>query len=186
MYVPAHFAAGDLDEIAAFVDRTGAADLVTFDGARPVSTLLPVMWDRSDGQDGRLIGHMARGNPQWRAATPVAHGRARRGRAGGHARAAGLHLAVVVREHQGARPDRPDLELHDRALHRPGHVQPEAGWPQDRAGVIAALQTEPGPGGRAIAALMAEREPHAGPERAHLRTAAMTLAVSCLSARCRA
>jgi len=73
MYLPAHFAAGDLDEIAAFVDRAGAADLVTFDGTRPVSTLLPVIWDRpdrSDGQDGRLIGHMARSNPQWRTAAP--------------------------------------------------------------------------------------------------------------------
>src|SRR6266699_4950202 len=48
MYLPAHFAAGELDEIAAFVDRAGAADLVTFDGTRPVSTLLPVIWDRSE------------------------------------------------------------------------------------------------------------------------------------------
>ena len=72
MYVPAHFAAGDLTEVAAFVDRAGAADLVTFDGTRPISTLLPVIWDRSAGPHGRLIGHMARSNPQWStAATAV-------------------------------------------------------------------------------------------------------------------
>lgn len=68
MYVPAHFAADDLDKIAAFADRAGAADLVTFDGTRPVSTLMPVIWDRSDGENGRLIGHIARGNPQWSTA----------------------------------------------------------------------------------------------------------------------
>jgi transcriptional regulator len=70
MYVPAHFAAGDLAEIAAFVDRAGTADLVTFDGTQPVSTLLPVIWDRTEGQNGRLLGHVARSNPQWSTAAP--------------------------------------------------------------------------------------------------------------------
>jgi transcriptional regulator len=71
MYVPAHFAAGDLAEIAAFVDAAAAADLVTFDGTRPVSTLLPVIWDRSSGPHGRLAGHIARSNPQWSTAAPA-------------------------------------------------------------------------------------------------------------------
>ncbi len=68
MYVPAHFAADDLDKIAAFVDRAGSADLVTFDGTAPVATLLPVIWDRSAGEHGRLLGHVARSNPQWSTA----------------------------------------------------------------------------------------------------------------------
>src|SRR5215470_3378657 len=75
MYVPGHFAVGDLAKIEAFVDRVGAADLVTFDGTRPVSTLLPVIWERSAGPNGRLIGHIALNNPQWSTA-------ARRSRAG--------------------------------------------------------------------------------------------------------
>jgi transcriptional regulator len=85
VYIPAHFAAGDLAKVAAFVDQVGAADLVTFDGTRPVATLLPVIWDRPDpsggadapdasaGPDrgaGRLIGHIALANPQWRGAQP--------------------------------------------------------------------------------------------------------------------
>jgi transcriptional regulator len=75
MYVPAHFASGSLAEVAAFVDRAAAADLVTFDGTWPVSTLLPVIWDRSVGPQragpyGRLIGHIARSNPQWSSAAP--------------------------------------------------------------------------------------------------------------------
>lgn len=67
MYVPAHFAAHDMVQIAAFVDQVGAADLVTFDGTRLVSTLLPVIWERNDAGNGRLIGHIARSNPQWRS-----------------------------------------------------------------------------------------------------------------------
>ena len=87
MYVPAHFAAGDLDAVAAFVDRVGAADLVTFDGTSPVATVLPVIWERPAGPDGadgagygRLLGHLALNNPQWQtaaaggAALAIVHG----------------------------------------------------------------------------------------------------------------
>jgi transcriptional regulator len=70
MYIPAHFAAGDLDQIAAFVEQAGAADLVTFDGTRLVASLLPVIWDRSSGEHGRLLGHLALANPQWSSAQP--------------------------------------------------------------------------------------------------------------------
>jgi len=69
MYIPAHFEARDIAQIAAFVDQAGAADLVTFDGSRLVSTLLPLIWDRSDGH-GRLLGHVARANPQWQRTAP--------------------------------------------------------------------------------------------------------------------
>ncbi len=77
MYTPAHFAAdGDLTKIAAFVDLAGSADLVTFDGSRPVATLLPVIWDLAETGNGagygRLLGHVALNNPQWRTAQPGA------------------------------------------------------------------------------------------------------------------
>jgi transcriptional regulator len=70
MYIPAHFAAGDEDQIAAFVEQARSADLVTFDGTRPIATLLPVIWERSAGEHGRLLGHMALANPQWSSALP--------------------------------------------------------------------------------------------------------------------
>jgi transcriptional regulator len=76
VYIPPHFAAGDLAEVAAFVDRAGAADLVTFDGTRLVASLLPVIWDRPGpagpacGELGRLLGHLALANPQWSSASP--------------------------------------------------------------------------------------------------------------------
>jgi transcriptional regulator len=54
------------------VDDVGSAELVTFDGTRPVATLLPVSWDRATAPHGRLLGHLARANPQWSTAAPSA------------------------------------------------------------------------------------------------------------------
>lgn len=71
MYLPKHFAARDQAGAEAFVDAVGAADLVTFDGAKPVASLIPVIWDRTGGgEHGRLLGHLALQNPQWRSAGP--------------------------------------------------------------------------------------------------------------------
>ena len=90
MYLPRHFTLSDLAQIGAFVDAAQSADLVTFDGTKPVSTLLPVIWDRpvwltaepddGDGQTdsgdeadyGRLLGHIAIANDQWKTALPGA------------------------------------------------------------------------------------------------------------------
>ena len=73
VYLPKHFAARDRAAVEAFVDAAGAADLVTFDGTKPIASLIPVIWDRpADGGDGRLIGHLALANPQWRSAGPDA------------------------------------------------------------------------------------------------------------------
>jgi transcriptional regulator len=72
MYLPRHFTQTDMAQIAAFVDAAQSADLVTFDGTKPVSTLLPVIWDRPDSDDGygRLLGHIAIANEQWKTAMP--------------------------------------------------------------------------------------------------------------------
>jgi len=210
MYVPAHFAADDLDKIAAFVERAGSADLVTFDGTQPVSTLLPVIWDRSPGEYGRLIGHVALNNPQWSTA------------------AAGVPALAIVRGPQAYISPSwyQSTKDHGRTVptwnyttvHCTGPVtfHRDAGWlrdvvtrlteryeagragrwwvddappqfidgqlraivgieltvqrieakdklsqnrpPQDRAGVIAALRSEPDDGARAIADLMSARE----------------------------
>jgi transcriptional regulator len=74
MYLPPHFAAPGEDEAAAFVDGAGAADLVTFDGSKPVASLIPVIWDRCEaaGGHGRLLGHLALANPQWQSVSPGA------------------------------------------------------------------------------------------------------------------
>jgi transcriptional regulator len=74
--MPRHFAVTDLARVTEFVDAAQSATLVTFDGTRPVATLLPVIWERpaapADGTWGRLIGHIAVANDQWRTAAPGA------------------------------------------------------------------------------------------------------------------
>jgi len=105
MYLPRHFTVTDLAQIAEFVDGAQSADLVTFDGTKPVSTLLPVIWDRPESMSavvasggtgeaggaksgaggagragrtgaetsfGRLLGHIAIANDQWKTAQPGA------------------------------------------------------------------------------------------------------------------
>jgi transcriptional regulator len=86
MYLPRHFTWTDRAQIEAFVDAAQSANLVTFDGTRPVATLLPVIWDRperaANGADpadpsdpasyGRLLGHIAIANSQWKTAAPDA------------------------------------------------------------------------------------------------------------------
>lgn len=77
MYLPRHFTVTDMAQIAAFVDAAQSADLVTFDSAKPVSTRLPVIWDRPEGTaagagNGRLLGHIAIANDQWKTAMPGA------------------------------------------------------------------------------------------------------------------
>lgn len=52
MYVPRHFALSDLTQIETFVAAAAAADLVTFDGIKPVASLLPVIWDRPAARAG--------------------------------------------------------------------------------------------------------------------------------------
>jgi transcriptional regulator len=73
VYLPRHFTAHDAAEVVAFLDAVGAADLVTFDGTKPVASLIPVIWDRTgaaEGEPGRLLGHLALANPQWRTVGP--------------------------------------------------------------------------------------------------------------------
>lgn len=77
MYLPRHFTETDIAWIGAFVDAAATATLVTFDGTKPVATLLPVLWERPadlpdagnapDGY-GRLLGHIAVANDQWQTA----------------------------------------------------------------------------------------------------------------------
>jgi len=67
VYLPPHFTAPDAGQVAAFVDSVAAADLVTFDGTKPVASLIPIIWDRDSGEHGRLLGHLAVANPQWRS-----------------------------------------------------------------------------------------------------------------------
>ena len=66
MYRPAHYDEPDQERLLSLVDQFPFATLVS---ARPSlwATHLPLLRDDTSNADGVLIGHMAKGNPQWRA-----------------------------------------------------------------------------------------------------------------------
>jgi len=68
MYQPAHgkFQVEDPSAYLAELSAVVPATLVTHgpDGFR--ASILPMLYDRDDGEHGVLRGHLARGNPQWR------------------------------------------------------------------------------------------------------------------------
>jgi transcriptional regulator len=68
MYIPAHFAADDA-AVTDLLTRHGAADLITVTEQGLLATMLPFIYDPGPGQQGALLGHLARNNDQWK--TPV-------------------------------------------------------------------------------------------------------------------
>jgi transcriptional regulator len=243
VYLPRHFAAHDAAEVSAFVDAAGAADLVTFDGTKPIASLIPVLWDRSGAAEpergraqdgggrgargrgkqsagagkagfGRLLGHLALANPQWRSVGPdtvalaIVHGpqayvspswypsTARHGKMVPTWNYVSVHFTGPLTVHRDAEWKR-DIVTRLTARHEAGRPSP---WhvtdapaefidsqlkaivgvemtivtveakeklsqnrnPEDRAGALAGLRGEPGPGPAAIAELMSELAPPAG------------------------
>jgi len=80
MYLPAHFTPSN-EEVQAFLAKVGAADLVTMTDRGLLATMLPLLYEpppagdsgagdggagNAHGSRGRLLGHLARANDQWR------------------------------------------------------------------------------------------------------------------------
>jgi transcriptional regulator len=73
MYIPAHFAADD-DAVRDLLLNHGAADLITSTEKGLLATMLPFIYEEPGsspeaGEHGRLLGHVARNNDQWREPT---------------------------------------------------------------------------------------------------------------------
>ncbi len=66
MYLPSHFRTEDFETLAACIEDNSFATLITFDGAAPFATHLPLLFDKSRGERGTLAGHVALGNAQWK------------------------------------------------------------------------------------------------------------------------
>jgi transcriptional regulator len=64
MYIPPAFTESDPKKLHDFIERHSFGLLVSH-GAEPFASHLPFLIDRQAGPHGRLIGHMARANPQW-------------------------------------------------------------------------------------------------------------------------
>jgi transcriptional regulator len=68
MYVPPAFRDDDLPSLHATMRAARLSNLVTATVNGLIATPLPLFLDEAEGANGTLYGHMARGNPQWRAA----------------------------------------------------------------------------------------------------------------------
>jgi transcriptional regulator len=68
MYIPAVFAEAELSKLHDFIEQNSFGVLVSQVEGLPFATHLPFLLDRTAGPHGTLIGHLARANPQWRAA----------------------------------------------------------------------------------------------------------------------
>ena len=70
MYIPDHFRPTD-DEVAELLANIGAADLITATADGLLATMLPLIYEapgssEAAGEHGRLLGHVARNNRQWK------------------------------------------------------------------------------------------------------------------------
>jgi transcriptional regulator len=65
VYIPDHFRPTD-EEVAELLANIGAADLVTATANGLLATMLPLIYEPDAGDLGRLLGHVARNNRQWK------------------------------------------------------------------------------------------------------------------------
>jgi transcriptional regulator len=72
MYVPEQFAEHRLPVLHAAIATAGLANLVTAGADGILVSPVPLMLDPDAGPYGTLIGHLARGNPQWRTTDTAA------------------------------------------------------------------------------------------------------------------
>lgn len=68
MYIPPSFAESDTTKLHDFIEQHSFATVVNVEGRVPVASHLPLLLSRTEAPCGRLIGHMARANPQWKQA----------------------------------------------------------------------------------------------------------------------
>jgi transcriptional regulator len=65
MYIPPAFKVEDYEKLAKFIGENSFATLVTQAGGTPFASHVPLLLDTETGPPGRLLGHVARANPQW-------------------------------------------------------------------------------------------------------------------------
>jgi transcriptional regulator len=70
VYLPDHFRQADLVAVQDFIREVAAAELVTWNGSVLEASTVPLLFELDDRGVGRLIGHLARENPQWRSLSP--------------------------------------------------------------------------------------------------------------------
>jgi transcriptional regulator len=64
LYNPPAFKVAEIDVLHDHIDRAGLVTLVSVGAEGPLVSHLPLLLDRRQGNLGRLVGHLARPNPQ--------------------------------------------------------------------------------------------------------------------------
>lgn len=67
MYVPAHFSIADRSFVREILAQGAFAALVTTIDGAPFATHLPLLHVEDGSPNGKLVGHVARANPHWKA-----------------------------------------------------------------------------------------------------------------------
>jgi transcriptional regulator len=67
LYTPPAFRIDDLPLLLDHIARTGLATFITAGADGPIVSHVPLVHEQSETGMGRLIGHLARANPQWQA-----------------------------------------------------------------------------------------------------------------------
>jgi transcriptional regulator len=65
MYIPKAFRENDINTLHTLMQEYSFATLITQHEGVPFATHLPFLLDTQRGQNGTLLAHMARANPQW-------------------------------------------------------------------------------------------------------------------------
>ena len=71
MYLPVHFAEPRVEVLHEALRAAGLATLVTTGANGLDASHVPLLLDREPGPLGRLVGHVARANPQWHTTPTV-------------------------------------------------------------------------------------------------------------------
>ncbi len=67
MYRPRHYDIDDVQVLHRFMQDQSFALLVTAGDGAPFASHIPLLLDQDTGDQGRLLGHVAKANPQWQA-----------------------------------------------------------------------------------------------------------------------
>ena len=68
MYLPERYSVTDQAKLHDFINTNGFGILFSHTGPEPMASHIPFILDESAGEQGVLLGHLARANPQWEEA----------------------------------------------------------------------------------------------------------------------
>lgn len=68
MYIPKHYAVTDRSKMYEFIKSNSFGILFSHTGSEPMASHLPFVLDQDGGEQGIILGHMAKANRQWRYA----------------------------------------------------------------------------------------------------------------------